>query len=175
MSGARVTIAALGGALALVAGAWAAGARINATPSMPMGVWRVGPAGTVRPGDVVTFCLPSGAAADQARRRGYVGPGDCPDGLEPLIKPVAATPGSAVTVAPGGLSVDGTALPSTAQQALDSAGRPLLAMAPGRYLVPPGFVWVASGHVPNSWDSRYFGPVPVGNMLGTARPLWVLP
>jgi type IV secretory pathway protease TraF len=40
--------------------------------------------------------------------------------------------------------------------------------------VGSGDIWVLSGHDPRSFDSRYFGPVPVANVQGEARPLWVL-
>jgi type IV secretory pathway protease TraF len=39
--------------------------------------------------------------------------------------------------------------------------------------VPPGQVWLLSGHDSRSFDSRYFGPVPVANVQGVARPVWV--
>jgi type IV secretory pathway protease TraF len=44
----------------------------------------------------------------------------------------------------------------------------------GSYRVGPEDVWLLSSHDPRSFDSRYFGAVPVANVLGIAHPLWVL-
>jgi type IV secretory pathway protease TraF len=42
-----------------------------------------------------------------------------------------------------------------------------------RYLVPPGELWLVSTRVPNSWDSRYLGPIPLSQVRAVARPLWI--
>jgi type IV secretory pathway protease TraF len=47
-------------------------------------------------------------------------------------------------------------------------------VASGGYSVPAGEVWLLSGHDPRSFDSRYFGAVPVTNIQGVARPIWVV-
>ena len=174
MSRARWLASTLFVALAAGGGAWAAGFRVNTTASMPRGIWAVtAPAGAVHRGDVVTLCLPDTPRMRLGHERGYIGAGSCPDGMEPLVKPVAAVPGDTVTVKPGGCSVNGDRVPNTAQFAIDGAGRPLQGIPPGTYDVEPGQVWVLSGHSPMSWDSRYFGPVPKAAVLGRARPMWV--
>jgi type IV secretory pathway protease TraF len=43
----------------------------------------------------------------------------------------------------------------------------------GTYQVPPGEIWTVSSYSPESFDSRYFGPVPLANVRGRARPLLV--
>jgi type IV secretory pathway protease TraF len=32
-------------------------------------------------------------------------------------------------------------------------------------------VWLFGFNNPRSWDSRYFGPVPVANVMGTLSPV----
>ncbi len=157
------------------AGANAAGLRVNATPSMPLGLWRMAPDhAPLRRGDVVVVCLPDTAPVRVATERGYIPSGNCAGGFEPLVKPIAATAGDVVAVSAAGVAVNGQAVLGIAQLVQDSAGRPLRRVPAGAYPVAPGEVWLLSGHDPRSFDSRYFGPVPAANVQGIARPLWVL-
>ena len=64
--------------------AHASGLRINPTPSLPKGVYRIAP-GEPAKGDFVTFCL-RGEFAELARERGYLQAGSCESGLRPLLK-----------------------------------------------------------------------------------------
>jgi type IV secretory pathway protease TraF len=47
-------------------------------------------------------------------------------------------------------------------------------IAAGEYLVPADHVWVVSNYHPRSFDSRYFGPVKIGGILGLAKPVLCL-
>ena len=152
----------------------AAGLRINATASMPCGLWRVQASKPIARGEIVTVCPPDRADIREAAHRGYIPSGGCPGGYEPLVKPVAAIAGDLVAVTPQGMAVDGKPVAGTGPLAEDEAGRPLHPIPIGAYRVEPGEVWLLSGHDPRSFDSRYFGPVPAGNVTGVARPLWVL-
>jgi conjugative transfer signal peptidase TraF len=161
--------------LALV-GAGAAGLRLNATASMPRGLWRVAPAaGPIPRGAIVSLCLPPGPLLRLALRRGYLGAGPCPGGAEPLLKPVAAIAGDVVRITPAGISVNGALLPNSAGLRQDSTGRPLRPLPPGTYRVGSGAVWLVSSYAGKSFDSRYFGPVPVSAVHGTAQPVWLFP
>lgn len=161
-------------ALAGVGAAGAAGVRINTTPSMPVGLWRVSPSGDLRRGDAVVVCAPDNVATRLGLGRGYIGAGTCPGGTEPLLKVVAAVPGDAVAVGPHGLAVNGAVLADTVPLAHDRAGRALPAWPPGIYTVQPGTAWTTTP-APDSWDSRYWGPVRLADVLGVARPVAVWP
>jgi conjugative transfer signal peptidase TraF len=157
----------------LVAGE-AAGLRINATASMPCGLWRVRAGEPIEGGEIVTICPPDRPDIREAAHRGYIPSGSCPGGYEPLVKPIAAVAGDVVTVTPQGIAVDDRPVANTAPLAEDEAGRKLHPIPIGAYRVAPGEVWLLSGHDPRSFDSRYFGAVPVANVQGVARALWVL-
>ena len=152
-----------------------AGLRINGTASMPRGLWHVGaPVAPLRRGEIVTLCPPETLPFREAAARGYLPAGRCPGGFQPLVKPIAAIVGDVVTVSVAGVTVNGAPVPGTAPLAADSTGRLLSPFPAGVYRVAPGALWLLSGHDPRSFDSRYFGPVPVRNVQGVARPLWVL-
>jgi conjugative transfer signal peptidase TraF len=104
----------------------------------------------------------------------YIAAGPCPDEAEPLVKPVAAVSGDMVTVSANGISVNATPVADTAALARDEAGRVLHPVPAGSYRVAPDEVWLLSGHDLRSFDSRYFGAVPIANVVGVGHPLWVL-
>lgn len=153
----------------------AAGLRVNATASMPRGLWQVRAGAPVRRGDIVAICPPDRADIREAAGRGYIPPGRCPGGCEPLIKPVAALGGDVVTVTAGGIIVNGDPVANTRPLTRDEAGRTLHPFPAGTYRVPHRELWLLAGHDPRSFDSRYFGAAPRANVIGVARPLWVLP
>ena len=101
--------------------------------------------------------------------------GACRDGSLRVLKQVAALPGDRVEVAARGVLVNGKLLPGTAPLSRDSQGRPLPRFPPGPHRLGPGELWLLSGHIPNSWDSRYYGPVEragVVSRMVLAVPLW---
>ncbi len=92
-----------------------------------------------------------------------------------LVKPIAATAGDrrdGVRRRCDGERMAGAG--HSAARPATALGRPLPPFPSGTYQVRPGQLWLLSGHDPRSFDSRYFGPVPVANVQGVARPVWVL-
>jgi conjugative transfer signal peptidase TraF len=145
------------------------GLRINLTASMPLGIYRVvvmHPR-SVRVGMLVAVCAPA-KAAEVARRRGYLLKGACAYETETLLKQVVAVGGDEVIVTVKGLVVDGRLLPNSAALVADHAA----AWPVGRHRVADGMLWVYANH-PRSWDSRYWGPVPLGNVVAVMEPVLV--
>lgn len=154
------------------AAAYYGGLRINTTESMPVGLWIVAAGAVIERGQVVSVCPVPGTVMAMAKERGYVPSGVCPGHYEPLIKPVAAIAGDVVTVTTEGVAVNGVVVPNTRQALADGAGRPMPRITPGEYPVASGTVWILSSYNAASFDSRYFGPLPVTNIEGVARPLF---
>ena len=139
--------------LALV---FSAGFRFNPTPSLPKGIYRLAP-GAPEKNDLVSFCL-EGEFADLALERGYLEPGSCPSGLRPLLKRLAGLPGD---------FFDPASFPI---RSVDSHGRSMSpALVPG--VVPSGMALVLADH-PGSFDSRYFGFVPLDS-LQRVEPVFI--
>jgi conjugative transfer signal peptidase TraF len=162
-------VLAFGGGMLVLAllAAWA-GLRLNDSPSMPTGLY-------VRTfseshASLVVFC-PAEPFARLSVERGYRTRGNCPDGAEPLAKPIVARPGDTVELLALGITVNGRLLANTAPLVTDAAGRPLPQWPFGRYVVAPGSLWVASSYSPRSFDSRYFGPVKASQVREHVRPL----
>jgi conjugative transfer signal peptidase TraF len=115
---------ALTGAIALAgASAHAVGWRINHTPSLPMGLRRIASIErAIARGDIVAFCPPDSEPFREARRRGYLGGGECPGDYEPLLKPVVAIAGDRVEIGPHGIAVNGVLLANSLALAQDRHG-----------------------------------------------------
>ncbi|MGK7346220.1 MAG: conjugative transfer signal peptidase TraF [Candidatus Nitrospinota bacterium M3_3B_026] len=160
---------------------------INVSESLPVGLYWTGslPEPGSAPGDttsggrggnlgvevgmIVSACLPP-QVATSALERGYLPEGTCPSGIAPVGKVIAALPGDTVDVTDSGSFVNGALLPNSAPLLHDSKGRamPLLR---GRFILPAETAWLYSGHSPRSFDSRYYGPVPLSGVRGQLFPL----
>jgi conjugative transfer signal peptidase TraF len=150
----------------------ALGVWINLSPSLPLGLYiarTVEHSATPGRNAVVLVCLPR-ALAEFGRARGYLPRGGCADGSAPVGKPVFAVAGDTVTVTSLGITRDRVAATNTGALRADSKGRPIVRVPNGRYPVPPGLLWLVSSRSSRSWDSRYYGPVPVTAVIGTLAP-----
>ena len=106
--------------------------------------------------------------------RAYRTPGNCPDGANPLLKPIVARPGDVVVVSKSGLRVNGMLLKNSVPRSQDSKGRVLPHYPFGAYRVSAGTVWVASSYHPLSFDSRYFGPILITIVRHRLKPFLTL-
>ena len=147
----------------------------NLTPSIPRGIYQtVSIPAKSQPGYFVLFCPDQrwpGFADNPNYRKSYLR--NCPDGEEALIKPVSAWPGDIVTATPIGVAVNGAILLNSMPELRDPFGKELHPYAYGSYRVPAGQVWVISSYSPRSFDSRYFGPIPVTAIRGWLKPIAV--
>ena len=152
----------------------------NLTDSVPPGLYRRTQEPLAR-GRLIAFCLQP-ATAQFGRARGYIQQvpdwsflRECPDGSQPLLKPISAVAGDVVELTPEIVRINDTPVPQSRTQPRDRHGRPLPHVPWGRYQLAPDELWVMSTTRPNSWDSRYFGPVRAESVIATAAPLWVWP
>jgi conjugative transfer signal peptidase TraF len=132
----------------------------NLTPSIPRGLYVRLPGLAPRVGSTVEFPIPLMAKSLVSERRYLPGGAD-------LVKTVVAVPGDEVCLQQGRFEVRGRVI--AAIREIDSRGRPL---HPFGFCgpVPPGHAFVATT-APLSFDSRYFGPVPLST-LTVVKPLW---
>ncbi len=118
----------------------------------------------------MSFCPPATAVFLEARRRGYLQRGDCPGELEPMLKVLAGLPGDEVLQTADALFINGRPLPHSKALKADAEGRPLPALAIGRFTVPAGEGMFINDHS-RSFDSRYFGTLPLASIEGEAHAI----
>jgi conjugative transfer signal peptidase TraF len=148
---------------------WAAGGRLNLTPSAPLGLYWLTASPASR-GDWVLFCPPAEPVFVEAVRRGYVPMGHCPTGSVPLLKRLAAVAGDVVQIAPAGICINGEPIPQTSQMKTDGLARPLPSPRFNGVL-GSGQALVVASLSPRSFDGRYFGPVDRRDLSGAVRPI----
>ena len=88
--------------------------------------------------------------------------------LRSLMKHVVAVPGDVVTVTALGTYVNGQLFPHSAIPATAKGYRPFPF---GAYTLRRGQYWLL-GTSPDSWDSRYIGPVPIDLIESSVEPVW---
>jgi len=174
LEAARGPLAAMAGiavaAAILIAAGEAFGVLISNTDSAaPAGVYRV-IGREINRGDLVAACLPI-AIAQVGLARGYLRTGGCAGDAELVDKIIGALPGDIVEIEPGWVAINGKRIAHSATASRDSAGRSLSRVAWGRRVVAANEVWLFGFNDRRSWDSRYFGPVPLANVRGKLAPV----
>ena len=132
----------------------------NASASAPIGLYELVPRRPTR-GDLAVIRLPDPVHA-LAVARGYLA------GRALLIKPVAAGPGDVVCRHAATVTVNGR--PVAWARDSDVLGRSLPRWN-GCLTLTAGQVFVLST-APDSFDSRYFGPLNVAHVPGVGRAIW---
>jgi conjugative transfer signal peptidase TraF len=129
--------------------------RLNLSPSLPVGLYRLTavPAEVTR-GTLVVLPVPTRVLHVWSS-------------WIPLLKPVAGVPGDVVCAQEGRVAVNGS---DYGPIYLESHDRPLPYLETGCRPVPAGMVFLAS-QAPKSLDGRYFGMIPVERLTATATPL----
>ena len=161
MTGARTLIAGTLGVVLIGASAGPVHPSLvwNLSASVPIGLYVID-ARLPRLGDYVLVRLPP-PVAELAGERGYL-----PTGVS-LLKKVSAAQNDRVCRIGQQIFMNGIAIARAA--ATDLRGRPMPVWT-GCQQLEAGDVFLLGGG-PDSFDSRYFGPVPSGDVTGRATPL----
>jgi len=134
----------------------------NASASAPVGLWSIVPDAPIRRGDMVLAHVPATIRPLSASRH-YI-PANVP-----LLKRIAAQNGDAVCAMEEQLYVNGE--PVAKRLVHDRAGR-ILPRWEGCEMLRGGRLLLLMDR-PDSFDSRYFGPVGADAIIGKATPLWL--
>lgn len=162
---ATVIVAMLGGAALVAAPAWIDHRPKliwNASASVPVGLYRVEPVDGIGVSDIAVV-MPPKPLADLLAQREYL-----PSGV-PLLKHVLALGGTMVCRRGGSVIVYGVAFGRALER--DSRGRPLPGWQ-GCHVIADREVFLMNWNSADSFDGRYFGPLPLNSIIGRAVPVW---
>jgi len=135
----------------------------NASASSPIGLYRIGSARGVRPGEMALAWPPSAARVLGAERH-YL-----PRNV-PLVKHVAAAAGDTVCAIGDAVSVNGERV--AGRQRSDPSGRPMPWWWNGCERLRSGDLLLLSPGEPLAFDGRYFGISRGNRVIGRASLLW---
>jgi conjugative transfer signal peptidase TraF len=134
----------------------------NLTPSVPRGLYAVEPPRSLRVTTLVVV-RPPPPLASLLNRDGYL-----PRGV-PLLKRIFALSGQTVCRIGTQINVDGIAAATARER--DGRGRRLPSWQ-GCRVIAEDEVFLMNWDKPDSFDGRYFGPLPMTAVVARAVPLW---
>ena len=134
----------------------------NASASVPVGLYDLGPTRHLEVGDLVA-AMPDKPLSDFMVARGYIGRD------VPLMKRVMGLPGQRVCRTGNTITVDAVPLGEALDR--DRLGRPLPVWQ-GCRRITDGNIFLMNPDVFDSLDGRYFGVTPTNQIIGRAVPLW---
>jgi conjugative transfer signal peptidase TraF len=134
----------------------------NATGSVPLGLYRIESADRIDVTDLAVI-VPPDDVADFLAERGYL-----PRGV-PLIKRVLALPDT--TVCRTGTTITAYDHAYGEARDRDSLGRDLPDWQ-GCHVIADGDLFLMNWDAADSFDGRYFGPIPASTVIGRAIPIW---
>lgn len=157
-------------ALASIAVIKQAGFRVNTSPSIPLGIYRT----TTSPlsvGSYVLLCPENKEPFITAQKRDYIGAGYCPGGLGYMFKRVAALPNDIITTTANGMYINGKLYPDSKPFHHDALNRMLPIWHAHQTRLKAGEVVLMTQGDKNSFDARYFGPLPKQQIVSVVRPV----
>lgn len=133
---------------------------INVSASMPLGIYLLEAPEDINRGDIIVFEADDDVMSI-AYERGWMKPG------MHFLKYVYAVGGDVYSIKNGRYIVNG--VDKGAVQKYDSESRTLPSfLHEGDYVVPDGYILTGTPAM-NSFDSRYYGPVPINRVYNKAK------
>lgn len=163
----RIIATMLGSAVLVAAPAWSGHPPIliwNASASVPVGLYRVERTGRIDAADIA-IVMPPPPLADFLAEREYL-----PRGA-PLLKRVLALGGQ--TVCRRGTAIIAYGMTFGHARERDSHSRPLPSWQ-GCRVIADSEALLMNWDAADSFDGRYFGPLPLSSIVGRAVPVWTI-
>ena len=145
---------------------------INTTESLPYGIYRkINKVPEV--GNLVAVCPPLTEATKIAYERGYIKGGDCPGHYSVILKKILAAKNDVVEITQEGVFINRQLIPNTALMNFDGEGRPLPSAFPSLFSLGANEFFCVSDYSKYSFDGRYFGKTPAGDIESVITPLFI--
>lgn len=155
--------------LLLCGGFFTMGGLVNTSSTIPTGLyWKVDEPLAI--GKIVVFCPPNRPEFQEARDRGVIRAGSCPDNFDNMMLKVAAKYKNKVTINDDGVTVNGALYPQSKPLVQDREGRIMPGLKLVNYELKENEVLLMSDSNDDPFDGRYFGPIDVGQVDSVISP-----
>lgn len=166
-----ITLAIIAMVITGILGAiYLSGGRINISKSIPLGLYRISSKPLAK-GEYVIFCPPSKAVFREAKERGYIGSGFCPDHYGYMMKKIVAMKDDKVSITSQGVTVNSVLLQHSRPLAFDKMGRPLPQIDLQPYILNESELLLMTDHSASSFDARYFGILSKTQVISVLQPM----
>jgi conjugative transfer signal peptidase TraF len=141
----------------------------NTTSSFPLGLYKISKKERYQKGDLVSFCAIPNHIIKEMIEQGYTQPNpNCQNQTPQLIKKILALEEDNITI-DRVVFINGSLIKNSQVFIKDRNGN-LLTIQPSQS-IKKGYFWAMSDYNKKSYDSRYFGQVPLKNIIGIATPI----
>jgi conjugative transfer signal peptidase TraF len=163
-----MTIAAI---LLLVCGTFfTMGGLVNTGSSIPPGLYlKVDKPLAI--GRAVVFCPPNRPEFQEARSRGTISGGNCPDNFDDMMLKVAAKFKDKVTINGSGVYVNENLYPQSKPLAQDQEGRFMPQLTLDNYVLKEHELLLMADSANDAFDGRYFGLIDVDQVDSVVSPV----
>lgn len=156
--------------VALAAGFYFSGMRINTTESIPLGLYKIANE-TATKGDYVLFCPTTDDVFVEAKKRGYISIGLCEGSAGLMMKKILAAKGDVVSSGVNGVFVNGKKLVNSTPKLKDGNGNLMQIFETEKVMLDEQQVLLMSDSSANSFDARYFGLVNKSQIKSKIQPV----
>jgi conjugative transfer signal peptidase TraF len=141
----------------------------NTTSSFPLGFYKISKSNQYKKGDLVSFCAVPSKIIDRMIKQGYTQKNSlCPNQTPQLLKKILGLEDDNITMNSVVL-LNNQPIKNSRVFTKDRKGN-LLSIQPSQ-TIEKGNFWAMSDYNEKSFDSRYFGQVPLKNIIGRATPI----
>jgi conjugative transfer signal peptidase TraF len=144
----------------------------NTTPSVPLGLyWKT--QDPLKKGSYVIFCPLLTQPFSIAKQRNYITSGlFCPNKYGYLIKQIVALKGDSIAVTNTGVFINGHLHIQSKPLRFDLIGKKLPYYRITNFILKENDCFLMSKNDPLSFDSRYFGVIPLSQIQTVIRPIF---
>ncbi len=145
--------------------------RLNLSTSMPRGIYYISADQPTR-GSFITLCLPAANVYHSVYPQSHFS-GSCPNHTQPLLKQLVGLSGDRIDLDPNQITLNGVALPHSSSFVMQNKRLPNSSIQKIVLVLNEQQIWVYGTKSIRSYDSRYFGPLSMGDIVAVVTPLWL--
>lgn len=141
----------------------------NTTSSFPLGLYKISSKKNYIKGELVSFCAIENKTFTRMIKEGYTQPHpNCSNRTPQLLKKIIALEDDNITIGKA-ISLNNQPIKNSTIFKKDHNGNLLSIQSSQK--IKKGYFWAMSDYNEKSYDSRYFGQVPLSNIIGIATPI----